>query len=253
MLTLRPPQVQALDLAILERFDDEMLAMLGREFPVDAELLGDEGARPVVALARERAQHHRLPGRGAVAAYLCLMMVLGSYFDEDPQLPWAAQALKPPRVGPSSATMDHLLSLASAHLARTAGPRGLAFLRTLRKVAATEWEELCDEAPGRWFRELYPPKAELIGTHEVIELERRGVEMAQRWRLDPLRGGSICAGTMLMLGSGCERDPLYPWFAAAIVAEEGEAPLAHTRRLWTRLRDAAAHGLETRIRILGGE
>ncbi|MCH9682195.1 MAG: hypothetical protein K0V04_12225 [Deltaproteobacteria bacterium] len=247
---LRNPQIDALETDVVDRFDDDMVAMVYREFPVDAQLLGTAGLRPVIAHARRRARHHRLHTRGAVAGYLCLMMVLGGHFDTDPQLPWAAAALTLPRAGSSTTTIQRLLSRAVDHLALTCGPRGLEYIRVLRRVAATSWSDIVEQDPAPWLRALYPSKANAIGPHGVAKLQCAGAAVAERHQLTPAIGGMICAGAMLVLGAGCHHDPLHPWLAAALVRADEPTPIAHTQRLWAALRLAAERGLEARIRVL---
>src|SRR5438094_179214 len=92
-MIIREDQMRTFAEAAAREFEGRMLERLRTHFPKHEVYLGEPQLRVLVRLAVERAQSHVLMAERSIALYLDLMCVLGSGFDTDPQLPWAAAIL----------------------------------------------------------------------------------------------------------------------------------------------------------------
>lgn len=92
-MVIRSEQMLALKQACNKAFEERMLARIRQYFPKHAELLSEDQLRVLIALALKRARSHDLVSERNVALYLDLTCLLGSGFDIDPQIPWAAEIL----------------------------------------------------------------------------------------------------------------------------------------------------------------
>lgn len=93
MLKIRPGQYEALARYALEQYAQRTLAQFKEHFSTHCQIIGDEPMRKMILLGVERAKQHDIHGECNVVLYTSLMLLFGSYFDEDPQYPWAAQIL----------------------------------------------------------------------------------------------------------------------------------------------------------------
>ena len=93
MLVIREAQMEAFKEATRRTFEDEMVAHLAEFSPPLFKAIGEEQMRKAVHFGIGRADSHGFTFRGPTRLYLELMLLFGSYFDTDPQYPWAAEIL----------------------------------------------------------------------------------------------------------------------------------------------------------------
>ena len=87
MLSIRPEQMAAFEQAALKRFEDEMLAHIKTYFPNHWRIIGEAQLRKVIQYSVSQAEQYGLTTQREVCLYLNLMLLLGSDFDTDIQLP----------------------------------------------------------------------------------------------------------------------------------------------------------------------
>lgn len=83
---------QALDGAALE---EALLERLKAIAPAHVSAAGDESTRALIRLGVERAAKYRITSAEGLSMFVGLTFLLGLGFDQDPQFPWAAEALSP--------------------------------------------------------------------------------------------------------------------------------------------------------------
>ena len=249
---------------------DRLLAHMRQHFPVDMALLGRPGARLLAMLAFERARRHRLETVGEACRYLNLMLGLGSWFDEDPLLPWAGAALALPE--PAADRMAALEADALPWFEAVQGPDGSRAMWALLRVRKVTMEDLAVPRlgpppsaeqtdpipdPERTRRrgppadrrallrallvDLHPEKVRIAGMPALEASMDAALGAARRAGLDTPEGTALWAGLAFVLGAGFMRDPAHPWAAAAL-ATPGDAA-ARTEAL----RAAALHAIEKAI------
>jgi hypothetical protein len=171
------------------RLRAEALEHLWRHFPNHCIILTDPQSRRFIDLGIARAASHGFISRDDVCSYLSLMVFLGSYFDEDPQWPWA-----PPLLG-GGARMDDLFEIAVRAVEPVIGRDGEHYRRALLRARAQ-------------LRSLPRPNVDAL----LQSIERGAQEYGLR-----SHGGSLTLGViMLLLGSGAALDPLHPWIARVL-------------------------------------
>jgi hypothetical protein len=242
MLIIRKEQMQVFEEAAVRGFESRMVEHLKKEFPKQSEAMGDAAVREVVRRGREKAATYGFAGERSIRLYLQLMLTLGSGFDEDPQLPWAAEVLRKQDAGDETARIDALYQKVIEDANRTAGKKSEYLDRALRALPAEKLEGYAGSgAPSfedymlRRLSMLYREKAEAVGREALRVLIARGVEGARRTRMITEAGVVLYVFLMFFLGSGFESDPQFRW-ASEILKDE---TLGEPAKKAARLREAA--------------
>ena len=230
MLRARKHLLSAMGDLAARDFDERMLSHLREMSPAHFRALSDDDARVVLSLGQERAARYGLTSERGIRYYVDTMFLFGSFFDEDPLLPWAAQCLSRAGHEPEDATIDRLKERAWEEVSAqkpeqaTLLENGAALLvAELRRVRAEPNEPLLEVfvAPliQRAFDRLIallPVKAERAGAQRAREAVAAGVDEANRLGLTTVRGAALLTETRFLLGCGVARDPLLPALSRAV-------------------------------------
>jgi len=92
MLVMRTAQLEALRASAQQRFEERLMAHLGRIFPRPCAVLGEAGLRHLCRDGIARARTYGLRSERDLCKYLSLMLVFGHNFDREQ--PWAAEILQ---------------------------------------------------------------------------------------------------------------------------------------------------------------
>ncbi|MGZ5443995.1 MAG: hypothetical protein ACXW5U_18210 [Thermoanaerobaculia bacterium] len=215
MLVLRPEQLEVLRRVPLSAFTASALEMVQKHFPVDFRILGRDGAVAVVELGIERALAKDVTPASDVRRWIALMLALGSFFDDDPQFPWAAKA-----------SLDEIYAAASAYLRRVAGERGEIYRNRLLRMRRIAYDDLVAGTADQLLRRLHDVKFGEIGETVIARMIALAESKAAQHSLALHEGSRILLGLMFFLGSHCDRDPVYPWLGAWLAAGGGRDPRA---------------------------
>ena len=228
MLTIRDAQIELLGREPRARFEADLARHLRRYFPHECER-GDVAG--FVRIGIERAAAHGFNTRYETALYLNLMAMLGVEFDEDPQMPWAARGLDDLSIPSPCARLTRFYDCAVAYLESTCGQKNLYLVRAKLRIRRQRFDSL---NRFRWnalpavltglLEEIYPQKAAYAGESAMKDLALYAVSTALKRGVSTGRAAGIHALHLFMLGSGYERDPLYPW-AAGILDAGGAGPV----------------------------
>lgn len=198
--------------------------LIKEEFPDDAERLGDEGIDAVVELGIERSRGNEKVTERDMFLYITVMLMLGSYFDEDPQMPWAKTLLD------SGASMESLHERVHRHLDEVVGNENEFLVRALVACRSLELNSFPDPATSgfktrvlKMLEALYPRKFESQGVNATLRMVNEAVEVAAEYQMKP--GAALLATLAFMLGSGFHIDPVHPWIQKILLDEslDGEA------------------------------
>lgn len=227
MLVMRDAQMATFEQAAIHNFENRLLEHLEEFFPRHCEILGEEQVRKVIRLGIERAEQYELVSERDLHLYVSLMFMLGSYFDQDLQLPWAARILKDENIIYANDRADQLYDRAMAFLNEAAGDENQYLENALRKVrefpvsALTRSGEDKQLSFGDYVLKslyaLFPEKYEAVGDPAIRQMVRQGYQSARNYGLTGEAGIAIYIGLMFMLGSGFDRDPRYPWAEAILM------------------------------------
>ncbi len=91
MLIIRQSQMDLLREQLSTRYENAILAHLGRFFPSKLRSIGEEGARNLIRLGIVRARKNGFTTQRLVCKFIDLLFVLG--LDFDASLDWAAATL----------------------------------------------------------------------------------------------------------------------------------------------------------------
>lgn len=250
-MKIRNEQKDAFSPQMRKNFVDEVLEYIRGYYPEDCGVLGDEQARRVIDFGIDRAAAHGFDIKGDVCSYITLMFSLGSYFDEDPLVPWAAEVLQDKETD-RSAVMQELYAQATNYLRMVAGQNGeyyrsaLLWLRqeSFDSLTKTDTGDLDQDIRTR-LNELYPQQYQALSEDMLKELTNAAEALAEKYGLGSCEGVMICVGLMSMLGSHFDRDPLHPWAAKVLRGGSGADPVRKARRLF----EAAVDRVEQALRI----
>jgi hypothetical protein len=220
---IRQEHIQALQPVAVEGFEQRVVTHLKASFPEQMELLGREQAREIARYGLRRAERHGITADREVLLWITLMVLLGSDFDEDMQLPWAQQTLGDPAFADPIDRMDQLYDEAMAYLDGVMGAQNehlraaLARLdaASLPDVARSFGEELRGGAIG-WLRSVWPEKSETVGADRLLQLVDHAVDRAHRYSMPGEDGVALHLGLAFFLGIGADHDPQFPWVASIV-------------------------------------
>lgn len=124
MLVMRASQMQAFEKIAVQRFEEGLLEHVRTFFPEHAAALGETALRRVLRYGLQRAESRGLHGERGVYLYLALMFLLGSGFEDDPQLRAlpVLQTAPVPAEPQAQAAAETGTSTASASLSTSSGP-----------------------------------------------------------------------------------------------------------------------------------
>jgi hypothetical protein len=217
MLTIRQQQVEIFRQQYLQRFEDEMLVHLKTFSPRHSKVAGDEAVRRVIRLGIKNAENYGLTNRGSVRFYIELMFMFGSYFDTDPQYPWAASILNKPSAIDQSIRADGLYYATNQYLAHVSGPNHTHLFQAMRRLQQARIEDFV--VPGKSLEEgvlqglhaIYPEKCDYVGESALKHVMRNGLDIAQTYSFTTDKGKVLMTALAFAVGHGFPKDPLCSW------------------------------------------
>lgn len=206
-------------------FRQRAMAEIARQFPFDMEVLGPAQLAIAIGLACERADTHGITLEDDLTDYIRMAFLFGSFFDEDPLLPWISQILKDPKF-PTNHKMLNIKAHARAWLTRTTGADGGAYRAALRRARRIRLHDILvvrsadAEHDLRIFLDaLFPAQARAMPASHLQALMTCAARTARAHGLAERGGVLLVAGLAFLLGVGFDRDPLHPWAAGPLAAD----------------------------------
>ena len=261
MLDIRNEQLPALSATDEAGDRASALAELRGRYPAQCGIMGESAAEQLAALSVQRAREHGLRSPEATAVYLGLMVQLGSDFDRDPQLPWAA-TLRDEQLSNAALRLELTCERALYMLSKWRGDDTSGIAAAMRRVAEGPLERLTGDprlelgprvdAVLRW---VYPEKhATLAWQRTLSQLPAEATATAEAQGLRSPEHVVLIAILLLMLGAGAIHDPQYPWIREALgpAPEAGEAK-ADDQRIEALYGAARAYIQRLEREVLGGE
>jgi hypothetical protein len=247
MLKIRSEQMKVFEQASSRSFEDLMVQHIKEFAPKHVEAIGDQVVHQIVVSGIERAREYGFTTRGPVRFYIELMFMLGSDFDTDLQLPWAAETLKKSDQTPQHIKADELYDKAMDYVDKVIGSNYEFEIEALRRglqirledVPVSSRSSFRDEALTH-LRRLYPQKCEYMGETRLRLLIQRGLELAQRKKISNDKMAAIFIGLMFTFGHGCFTDPQFPWIASTLNDDQEKQVV----RLYARLMNYLNFGLK---------
>lgn len=208
-----------------------LLHHLWTKFPLHCVTLGEARARACVEHVIARGDVHGFTTLDTLRGYASLMLFLGSGFDEDPQIPWAAAELQRSKSRPRPQALGELLSLVGIELSKIAGGQGEHYRRALLWVRSKRFDQLCasygqdgERGLRAWLRAIWAQKVDVLGDDAITELLADARARVGVHGLFTHETILVYSGLMLLLGSAFEHDPFHPWVEPAL-AEARQDPV----------------------------
>lgn len=237
MLVIRTEQMDVFKKTALQSFEDEMVEHLAQFSPSLYKVVGEEQMRKVIQLGMSQAAQYGFTYRGPVRLYLELMLLFGSYFDTDPQYPWAAEILTNQESDTQMQRAERLYEKTMDYRQKVVGPEDAYTLEALKKMRVFAKQPVTISADNfipamqREIEYIYPQKAAYVGKAGLEALIRKGMGGARRQQFMTERSMGLVVVLMLVFGHGCGKDPLCSWIAEILKNEMTIDPETRIERL----------------------
>lgn len=230
-IKIRSEQVQVFEQAAVRNFEDRMIEHLREFVPRHFKMLEEADFRKIIQYGWERAKSHRLTSERSVRIYIQLVLMLGSSFDSDPQMPWAAEILNDESIQDETERIDRLHDKAWDYADYVALDYGdvegdvdsSRFVEKIRQIRRERNEVLQQSDVPEFYKRMimeikqtFPKKCEYIGELSLRRLIQRGIESAKSYGITIERGVVLFVSMMFVLGSGFDTDPRLPWASAIL-------------------------------------
>jgi hypothetical protein len=218
MLRIRKEQHEELGKVPLKRFEDSMVEHVKEFFPKYYEIHKEPLIRKVILYAVDRAESYRLITERDVCLYVNLVLLLGSNFDTDPQLPWAAAILNDETITDSDTRIERLHDKAMEYLDLAAGTEneylGRALLK-VREISIGDFAQMrtanVGDIAAAQLQKIWRRKCQQIGETTLHKFIGDAKESAKGYNIADGRGVVLYTTLMFLLGSGFDKDPQFPW------------------------------------------
>lgn len=234
MLAVRPEQLEGMRRYAVEQYAQRTLKQFKQYFTRHCAIIGDEPMRNMLVLGVERAKRHRIIGECNVVLYTSLMLLFGSYFDEDPQYAWSKQALEQDRSSPEAVSAERLYDCGAKEWECLAGKDNIDLVKVLVRLRSVSYEDLSQVSSQPLLpllQSLYPQKARHIGDERMLGLLRQCGTQAAQWKIGTPAGVALVVVLAFLCGSGFGEDPMFPWATEPLTAP-GLGAAERTRTLY---------------------
>ena len=116
MLKIRRYQKEVLGDYMRRNFEEKMLDHLECHFPDKCQTLGERSLRSLIRTGIDRATSYDITTQLDIGRFIILMMIFGTDYDTNPELPWAARILNDQRLQGPKTKMDSLYAEAATRL-----------------------------------------------------------------------------------------------------------------------------------------
>ncbi len=247
MWTIRQEQAEAFRQNALRNFEEEMVEHLQKFAPNHWKAMGEPVGREVIRTGIENAERYGFTNRGPVRFYIELMLTFGSFFDTDPQYPWARSPLMSFEELDQTIRADALYRHLNTYIARVLGQEDVFFKAALRRAYRVFSEEVGAveanlELHLLWkAKAIYPEACEYLGEAVIHDLIRHGFELAEHYRLVIPKGVLLLTALTFALGYKFDVDPVYAWVARIISDPEQPNPGCRIERVCATLKSNMPH------------
>lgn len=240
MLTIRDQQLLVLENLPRDEFETQLMRHLSRFYPRECRLAGSEQMRRFVAAGVGRAARYGFRSRREATLYVTLMVMLGSEFDEDPQIPWAKHELQEGDISDPGSLIEAVFDRSVEYLGQIAGEDNGLIARAMIRLRHHDFyapvsspDEPLEDAIWSLSAKLYPEKARCQGQEATTMLARQAISGAASFGIEGHNGLALYCLLAFMLGSGFHADPMY-WWAGQILRDSSAASEVKFDRLLSR-------------------
>jgi hypothetical protein len=237
MLTIRQDQIEAFRQYHLQKFEDQMVVHLQKFAPQHWNVIGESTGREVIRFGMERANKYGFTHRGPVRFYIEMMFMFGSYFDTDPQCPWAIEILNDPQNMDQMLRADRLYDAMTKYWAEVAGPNNQFTFAALRKLSQAQAEDYVTAGVSledcfiEGLKRIYSQKCAYLGERPLRVLLKKTFELADKHGFTSNEEMGLMTAFTFFLGHECTRDPLHGWIARRLDDKRFASPAERSAEL----------------------
>lgn len=229
MIELNRKQIEHLEKTVEVNFENRLFEHFDEFFPNHMEIMGDQQARLYVRYGIERARKSGFFKERDICMYISLMLLLGSHFASDPQIPWAGESLNDAEIESVSERIDVLYKRTISYLDSIYGRRDEYLKQVLSFLRLDPIHELTQYNPAQFeygmqmlFRKVWWQKTEVVHQNDLSRLIHLGMKVARPYHISDICGTGLYISLMFIMGAGFDRDPQYPWARAALTGSSGK-------------------------------
>jgi hypothetical protein len=217
MWTIRQDQTEAFRQYHLQKFEDEMVEHLNKFSPQHCKVAGELAVRQVIRTGIASASKYGFSNRGPVRSYIELMFAFGSYFDTDPQHPWASAVLSDRENVDQKVRANRLWNQMKDYFVVVFGPEQQyadAALQRLKRARAEDFvdpDQSLEDSILRRLPSIYPQKCDYLGESVLRWIARRGFDIASDFGLVTDTGRTVVVALTFIAGHRFAEDPLWGW------------------------------------------
>lgn len=230
MWTIRQEQTDAFRQHHLQGFEDEMAVHLQKFAPRHWKVIGEPTGRQVIRLGIEKAGKYGFINRGPVRFYIELMFMFGSYFDTDPQYPWASAVLNDSEIMDQRTRADHLYGALNDYLLTVPGPEYKYYFQALQRLSETDLAKVGQsmvppkDTAAREFKRIYPQAWDYLGEETARRAIEQGFATANKYEFTSVKGMLLMAALAVFMGHRFSDDPLCGWIARRLDTKRFPSP-----------------------------
>ena len=221
-MKLRQEQIEAFEPAARKNFEDRMVVHLKKYFGKRCEVVTESAVRDMIRYGIDRAVTYDIITQRDLCNYLSLMLLLGSDFDTDPQLPWAAEILADESIKDDPGRVARLYDRGMTYLDQAVGVDN-EYLHELARLRNKSVDDLAAPGEGEFedrmlvqLDHIYPQKYGAVGEECAFDLVREGTRTAKGYGIKGERGRGVFIVVMFLLGHGFATDPQFYWAAKVL-------------------------------------
>jgi hypothetical protein len=228
MLVIRKEQMAVFSKLAFSQFEQRMVDHILRFFPRQCEFMGERQVRQAVQFAIQRAQSRGYQSCRGMCLYLSVAFLLGSFFDEDPQYPWAAYAPGIRGMAELDARISGVYDKAMEYFDAVHGEENQHLTRALLRIRVADPAELpqlsADDSATKInsFLAGYFALKAARQPNAADALLAHAAAVAAKYNLTEAGDTAVLLLHSFMLGSGFERDPQFPWIAELLASSSGQ-------------------------------
>ncbi len=219
MLVISKKQFDKMAEAGTLEFEANMLRHIRQFSPLHTQTRDDETLRKLIRLGKHNAAEYGFSRMGPVRFFIELMILLGAYFDTDPQYPWIQVVLNDSDFYPNQLSKaDQLHNLYIDYHKNVIGENGEYALAALMRLNDFENKKKLAEDYTQGKKELieiissiYPEKSAFLGKGLLNDLISRACRKADQYDINFNEGRNLFVGLTFTIGHKFDEDPMYAW------------------------------------------
>ncbi|PZN78553.1 MAG: hypothetical protein DM484_12800 [Candidatus Methylumidiphilus alinenensis] len=223
MFVIKKSQFDVFASERVKAFSRKLRQFLADQFPEHVRRMGGESLDSFISLVLERAKLYGFSTERELQIFAVYMILLGVFFDDDPQYPWAKDRLSRPGLSPRQ-RIDLFRSRAESAVVELTRENGSSVQRLFDQFLKLDPPRIVLAASSgsypsliAWHTVLFPEKAAWMRMCDKEALAGRAQSLAAMAGLAGV-GERLIVVAMGMLGAGFADDPQFPALGKALRA-----------------------------------